>query len=204
MLEFIGSILSKLGGDKTKSISAIYVIIIVMVLIPVLYFLYTGATNALHGLLHIKTDKEIIVQQKEDLNKLSTANNTLDTSLKQLQTMYDLNQALMEHYLRQDFNITKEADSYKKRLQIPHATVVETKQINITKVYNHKPIEIKDNPISLVANVTNDGEVVLVRRNIPPPKEKQVFIKVNKKEYLAVGENTINVLYDMYNNVKDF
>ena len=202
MLKFIWSVLSNLGVAKTKSISVIYVIIFIMVVIPILYFLYTGATNLLHSLLHIKTDKEIIVQQKEDINKLIIANNVTNISLKQLQTMYDLNQALMEHYLRQDFDITKEADVFKKRLQKPHVT--EIKQTNIKNITTNQIVSYENNPISLVTDVSDKGEVILVKRNIPPPKEKQVFIKVDKKEYLALGRNTINVIYDMYKNVKDF
>jgi len=180
----IGLFTNKDDGNKN---TAIWIIMIVMVLIPIIYFIYTGVKDLVYSAFNIKTKKEIIVEQKNTINKINDYNKDLNNALK-IQTKVS------------DISINSVGELHKDIIK--------------SNLFKNK---VKSNLNKINANTYNTLKKEMKDINIYPPPKKQIVkthdipnngtvdknnITVNKEIYKVTGLNTFNNIEKMYLKVK--
>jgi len=184
-------------------------IVIVLIIIPLVMWLFTTIHD---GIIHFfggETKTDIIAHQKVALEQLHNVNKNNDQTLKILAKKNKVDIKIITHESKTMTSINKQMN--KTINKVTHTTPQQLKQyVNKTALLLHDQSVLNTNmnkPIVKVNKVITKQPVVRIIHNkkkiITTKKVTKESYVVNKKRYEVEGYKDISLIWNTYNQVKD-
>jgi len=167
-----------------KNINWLPIVVIVVIILPLIYFTYTGVNGLIHNVFNIKTKKEIIVEQKNTIHKIINANLALH---KTVELQNKINKVDIKSIVKLNKDITK-ATSFKNKIKQDLNDMSKPKYVKLKKqvkvIRKMIPKKVHIKPIKTIKEINTTKSFI-----------------INKEKYEVSGLNTFNNITSMYDNV---
>lgn len=182
IFNYVTGLFSK--GDSKNNI--IWIIIILMVILPIIYFIYDGISTSVKSIFNIKSKTEVIAEQKGTIDTLENINTELNKQITLEEDIHKIDVAVISDTHK---DIVK-VDKITKEIKDDVAVIDPVKYTELKKEVN----SIKTHPPDEVISEEKIAKTYMINSH--------EYVAVDKEEYEVVGLNNYNSIMAMYDTIK--